>query len=108
MTYVIADACIDVKDRSCVDVCPVDCIHEAGRILVIDPEEGAVRLVIFAARSSKPTMSARPSGLPASAAAALLSGGGRSSYEHEPDGQRERHRGRRARCRRLLVVRRAS
>jgi NAD-dependent dihydropyrimidine dehydrogenase PreA subunit len=39
MTYVIAEPCIDVKDRSCVDVCPVDCIHEAGRVLVIDPDE---------------------------------------------------------------------
>jgi NAD-dependent dihydropyrimidine dehydrogenase PreA subunit len=39
VTYVIAEPCIDIKDRSCVDVCPVDCIHEAGRILVIDPEE---------------------------------------------------------------------
>jgi NAD-dependent dihydropyrimidine dehydrogenase PreA subunit len=28
-----------VKDKMCVDVCPVDCIHEAGRMLVIDPEE---------------------------------------------------------------------
>jgi ferredoxin len=39
VTYIIAEPCIDLKDRSCVDVCPVDCIHEAGRILVIDPEE---------------------------------------------------------------------
>ena len=39
MTYVIAEPCIDVKDRACVDVCPVDCIHEAGRLLVIDPDE---------------------------------------------------------------------
>ncbi|HZT17696.1 MAG TPA: hypothetical protein VFA19_17295 [Gaiellaceae bacterium] len=39
MTYIIAEPCIDIKDRSCVDVCPVDCIHEANRILVIDPEE---------------------------------------------------------------------
>ncbi len=39
MTYVIGEPCIDVKDRSCVDVCPVDCIHEVDRILVIDPEE---------------------------------------------------------------------
>ena len=39
MTYVICQPCIGVKDASCVDVCPVDCIHEAGRILVIDPEE---------------------------------------------------------------------
>ena len=39
MTYIIAEPCIDIKDKSCVDVCPVDCIHEAERILVIDPEE---------------------------------------------------------------------
>jgi NAD-dependent dihydropyrimidine dehydrogenase PreA subunit len=39
MTYIIAEPCIDIQDKSCVDVCPVDCIHEFGRILVIDPEE---------------------------------------------------------------------
>ena len=39
MTYIIAEPCIDIKDRSCVDVCPVDCIHEAARMLVIDPDE---------------------------------------------------------------------
>src|SRR3989442_8577262 len=39
MTYIIAEPCIDIKALSCVDVCPVDCIHEFGRILIIDPEE---------------------------------------------------------------------
>jgi NAD-dependent dihydropyrimidine dehydrogenase PreA subunit len=42
MTYVITDPCIDVKDRACVDVCPVDCIHDDGdadRMLYIDPNE---------------------------------------------------------------------
>src|SRR5438874_10998999 len=39
MTYIIAEPCIDIKDLSCVDVCPVDCIHQAERIIVIDPEE---------------------------------------------------------------------
>ena len=39
VTYIIAEPCIDVKDKSCIDVCPVDCIHEYDRILVIDPEE---------------------------------------------------------------------
>ena len=39
MTYIIAEPCIDLKDKSCIDVCPVDCIHEVGRMLVIDPEE---------------------------------------------------------------------
>jgi ferredoxin len=27
LTYVISDPCIGTKDNSCVDVCPVDCIH---------------------------------------------------------------------------------
>jgi ferredoxin len=35
----LAEPCIDIKDKSCVDVCPVDCIHESDRMLVIDPEE---------------------------------------------------------------------
>lgn len=41
MIYVIADPCIDVKDRSCVEVCPVDCIHtdDDDRICYIDPDE---------------------------------------------------------------------
>ena len=28
MAYVITEPCIGVKDKSCVAVCPVDCIHE--------------------------------------------------------------------------------
>ncbi len=28
MTYVIAQPCVDVKDRACVDECPVDCIYD--------------------------------------------------------------------------------
>jgi len=27
MAYVIAEPCIGVKDASCVDACPVDCIQ---------------------------------------------------------------------------------
>ncbi|MCO5214582.1 MAG: ferredoxin family protein [Thermomicrobiales bacterium] len=27
MAYVIAQPCIGTKDASCVEVCPVDCIH---------------------------------------------------------------------------------
>ena len=41
--YVIAQPCIDVKDKACVDVCPVDCIHpvdgEDVDQLYIDPSE---------------------------------------------------------------------
>jgi NAD-dependent dihydropyrimidine dehydrogenase PreA subunit len=29
MAYVITDACISVKDQSCVQECPVDCIHSS-------------------------------------------------------------------------------
>src|SRR3954465_12803192 len=39
MTYVIGEPCIDIKDLSCIDVCPVDCIHVGERMLVIDPDE---------------------------------------------------------------------
>jgi ferredoxin len=39
VTYVIAEPCIDLKDKTCIDVCPVDCIYEAERMLVIDPVE---------------------------------------------------------------------
>jgi len=39
VTYVIAEPCIDVLDRSCVDECPVDCIYEGARALYIHPDE---------------------------------------------------------------------
>jgi ferredoxin len=47
MTYVIVELCKDSKDLSCIEVCPVDCIHpepdEPGHaeaeMLFIDPEE---------------------------------------------------------------------
>ena len=39
MTYVIAEPCVDVLDRSCVEECPVDCIYEGGRALYIHPDE---------------------------------------------------------------------
>lgn len=47
MAYVICEPCIGVKDTSCVDVCPVDCIHptrdeseyDEVEKLQIDPDE---------------------------------------------------------------------
>jgi len=41
MTYVIVEPCIGVKDASCVDVCPVDCIHatDDDPMFFIDPDE---------------------------------------------------------------------
>ena len=47
MPFIITDPCIGTKDHSCVDVCPVDCIHprkdepefEQATMLYIHPEE---------------------------------------------------------------------
>ena len=39
MTYVIAQPCVDVKDKSCIEECPVDCIYEGTRMLYIQPDE---------------------------------------------------------------------
>jgi ferredoxin len=41
MTYVIAEPCIDVKDKGCIDVCPMDCIHgtDQDNMLYIDPND---------------------------------------------------------------------
>jgi NAD-dependent dihydropyrimidine dehydrogenase PreA subunit len=39
MTYVITEPCIDLKDKTCVDECPVDCIYEGERMLYIQPDE---------------------------------------------------------------------
>ncbi|MFQ5682903.1 MAG: ferredoxin family protein [Candidatus Binatia bacterium] len=41
MTYVIVEPCIGVKDKACIDVCPMDCIHcgDNDAMVFIDPEE---------------------------------------------------------------------
>jgi NAD-dependent dihydropyrimidine dehydrogenase PreA subunit len=39
MTYVIALPCVDLLDRTCIDVCPVDCIYEGPDQLYIHPDE---------------------------------------------------------------------
>jgi len=39
MAYVIAEPCVDVHDRACVDECPVDCIYEGLRKSYIQPDE---------------------------------------------------------------------
>lgn len=39
MTYVIAEPCVDIKDKACIDECPVDCIYEGERMLYINPGE---------------------------------------------------------------------
>ena len=39
MTYVITEACVDIKDKACIEECPVDCIYEGARMLFIHPDE---------------------------------------------------------------------
>jgi len=39
LPYVITEPCIGVKDKSCVLVCPVDCIYEGDDQYFINPDE---------------------------------------------------------------------
>ncbi|HET8842940.1 MAG TPA: ferredoxin family protein [Ktedonobacteraceae bacterium] len=39
MAYVIANPCIGSKDASCIDACPVDCIHPVPGELGYDEAE---------------------------------------------------------------------
>lgn len=39
MTYVIAQPCVDLLDKACIEECPVDCIYEGARMLYIHPFE---------------------------------------------------------------------
>lgn len=38
MTFVVTNACVDVKDRSCVQVCPADCLFEGERMMYINAD----------------------------------------------------------------------
>ncbi|QUH02042.1 4Fe-4S binding protein [Saccharopolyspora erythraea] len=39
MAYVIGAGCVDVTDRACLDVCPVDCIYVGDRKSYINAAE---------------------------------------------------------------------
>ncbi|GAA1868646.1 ferredoxin family protein [Pseudonocardia ailaonensis] len=39
MTHVVTAGCVDVLDRACLAVCPVDCIYEGARSMYINPQE---------------------------------------------------------------------
>ncbi|MAF10730.1 4Fe-4S binding protein [Candidatus Poribacteria bacterium] len=39
MAFIICEPCVEVKDSACVDVCPVDCIHEGTDQFYIEPDE---------------------------------------------------------------------
>ncbi|MFC0454115.1 ferredoxin [Rhodococcus jostii] len=39
MTYVIAEPCVDIMDKACIEECPVDCIYQGTNMLYIQPDE---------------------------------------------------------------------
>jgi NAD-dependent dihydropyrimidine dehydrogenase PreA subunit len=39
MTFVVTEGCIDVKDKACLEECPVDCLYEGERMMYIHPVE---------------------------------------------------------------------
>lgn len=46
MTYIIAEPCVDVRDRACVDVCPVDCIYELEDTQLSEGDE-AYKMMLY-------------------------------------------------------------
>ena len=39
MTFVVTEACVDVKDKECIAVCPVDCLFEGERMMYINSDQ---------------------------------------------------------------------
>jgi NAD-dependent dihydropyrimidine dehydrogenase PreA subunit len=39
MTFVVTEACVDTKDKSCIQVCPVDCLYEGERMMYINADQ---------------------------------------------------------------------
>lgn len=39
MAYVVTLACVDTKDKACIEECPSDCIYEGDRSMYINPDE---------------------------------------------------------------------
>lgn len=39
MAYVVAEPCVDILDKACIDECPVDCIYEGARMMYVNPDE---------------------------------------------------------------------
>lgn len=39
MAYVITSACAGTRDGACSEICPMDCIADAGKQFVINPNE---------------------------------------------------------------------
>lgn len=39
MPHVITSPCLGTKDQACTEVCPVECIYDAGDMFLIHPDE---------------------------------------------------------------------
>jgi len=39
MSHVITSRCAGVRDRACLEVCPCECIYDAGEQFVIHPDD---------------------------------------------------------------------
>ena len=39
MSHIVCEPCINVKDKACVEVCPVDCFYEDEKMLYLNPDE---------------------------------------------------------------------
>jgi ferredoxin len=39
VAFVISAGCVDIKDKSCLTDCPVDCLYEGERMTYIQPQE---------------------------------------------------------------------
>ena len=39
MPHIITSPCIGTKDQACTEVCPVECIYDAGDMFLIHPDE---------------------------------------------------------------------
>lgn len=39
MAFVVTEACVDTKDKSCIQVCPVDCLYEGERMMYINADQ---------------------------------------------------------------------
>ena len=53
MPYVIAHPCVDVKDKACVDECPVDCIYEYYKQWGVKKKNGQGHKPVIPLRFSK-------------------------------------------------------
>src|SRR6478672_10756052 len=55
VTYTIAEPCVDIKDKACIEECPVDCIYEGARMLYIHRTSAATAAPASRSSPSRPS-----------------------------------------------------